>query len=328
VRLLDIADPSHANYFVYSAPANGLNSTQTQLLSQMFLGPRTIVDRLSEATASGGQILPITPPYVNASYKIQFYGPMVQCAEANATQQRIMENLISQQMQTQDNITQIQSAYYAYVPNLSSPNEPEILTDRLQQPSNGSNQLWLSFRRNGTGYTNIPIPTCPIIEYRVCQLYNSSYDLNLTFVEGNQTVQGYPPTILNEVDYPVLNLTEPSDMVQQAYSAYMWAFTNQLVGQMGFYNDTSTNRTTPAEYSEITTGIAATSILGSSDLDCFFVTNDIIPWLPGSTENNNTGNSPQRQQDINLARNETLDLLIPELAFNTTVSLMNDVLLA
>jgi len=32
--------------------------------------------------------------------------------------------------------------------------------------------------------------------------------------------------------------------------------------------------------------------------------------------------------DVNLARNETLDVLIPELAFNTTVSLMNDPLLA
>jgi len=132
---------------------------------------------------------------------------------------------------------------------------------------------------------------------------------------------------LTEVAYPVLNLTAPSDLVQLAYSAYMWAFTNQLVGSMGFYNDTSTNKTTPAEYSEIKTGIGATSILGSSDLDCFFGTNSILPEIPGSTSYTTTL-SPQRQQDIDLAKNGTLDDLIPELAFNTTVSLMNDVLLA
>jgi hypothetical protein len=252
---------------------------------------------------------------------------MVQCAEANATQQALMESLISKDMQPQGNVTQILNNYYAYVPNLSDPNQVgSVVGDRLQQPSNGSNQLWLSFRRNGTGWIESPIPTCPIIEYRVCQLYNASYDLNLTFVEGDQTIQGYPPTILNEVDYPVLNLTEPSDPVQLSYSAYMWAFTNQLVGEMGLYNDTSTNTTTPAMFSDIKTLISATSILGSSDLDCFFATNKVIPSL---STGNGTGNfTTQRQLDINLAGNETLDILIPELAFNTTVSLMNDADLA
>jgi hypothetical protein len=114
-------------------------------------------------------------------------------------------------------------------------------------------------------------------------------------------------------------------MAQHSYSAYMWAFTNQLVGSMGFYNDISTNKSTPAEYSEIKSGIEGTSLLGSSDLDCFFVTNDAI--FDGSNATNSTI-SPQRQQDIKFARNETLDVLIPELAFNTTVSLMNDLLLA
>jgi hypothetical protein len=327
VRILNIDNSAYANYFMYSAPADGLNSTIEQLASQMFLGPRTIVDRLAVATAAGGVILPITPPYVNASYEIHFQGPWVQCAKANDTQVATLDQLISQQMQTQDNITQLVNAYYAYVPNLSAPDQAGIIVDRLQQPSNGSNELWLSFKRNGTGYTSDPVLTCPITEYRICKLYNANYDLTFTFMEGNQMVEGYPPTNLTEVAYPVLNLTAPSDLVQLAYSAYMWAFTNQLVGSMGFYNDTSTNKTTPAEYSEIKTGIGATSILGSSDLDCFFGTNSILPEIPGSTSYTTTL-SPQRQQDIDLAKNGTLDDLIPELAFNTTVSLMNDVLLA
>jgi len=327
VHVLAIANTTYANFYEYSAPANGLNSTGTLLLSQMFLGPRTIVDRLSAATASEAQILPIAPPYVNSTYEIQFYGPMVQCSEADASQVAIMVNLTAQQFVTQDNITAEQIAYYAYVPNLSVPDQAGIYVERLQQPSNGSNQLWLSFKRNGTGFTADPVPTCPITEYRVCKLYNASYDLTMTFIEGNQTVEGFPPTILNEVAYPVLDPTVPSDLVQLSYSAYMWAFTNQLVGQMGFYNDTSTNRTTPAMYSEIKTTLEATGLLGSSDLDCFFRTNSVLPGIPGET-NYTTPLSPQRQLDVNLARNETLDVLIPELAFNTTVSLMNDPLLA
>jgi len=330
VRILDIADPLHEDSFAYSVPADGFKNTTTEQLStQLFLGPRTILERLSVATASGGVILPIAPPFVNASYQIQFYGPMVQCFEANDTQQAALEKLISQQLVTDPatNVTQLLNSYFAYVPDLSEPDEAVNLVDRLQQPSNGSNELWLSFRRNGTGWIESPIPTCPIIEYRVCKLYNATYNLNLTFEEGNQTVMGYPPTLLNEVEFPVLNLSAPSNLPQMAYSAYMWAFTNQLVGSMGFYNDTSINKTTPALYSEIRTNIGATSILGSSDLDCFFGTNDIIPDIPG-TANYSTLYSPQRQQDINLAQNRTLDELVPELAFNTTVSLMSDALLA
>jgi hypothetical protein len=329
VRILDIANATSANFFEYSVPSHGVESTPSQLFSQMFLGPRTIIERLSVATASSGVILPIAPPYANASYQIHFNGPMVQCAEANETQQAAIADLTSQQLVANSltNITEVMNAYYAYVPDLSTPNKAGIMVDRLQQPSNGSNQLWLSFRRNGTGWVNEPIRTCPIIEYRVCLLYNASYDLTLTFMEGEQTIQGYPPTLLNEVDFPVLNLTAPSDMAQMAYSAYMWAFTDQLVGQMGFYNDTSTNETTPAQYNEIRTQVGATSILGSSDLDCFFTTGQVIPSIPGE-ESYTTPNSPQRQQDIDFARNQTLDELIPELAFNTTVSLMSDALLA
>jgi hypothetical protein len=248
---------------------------------------------------------------------------MVHCQPASANVSEIIENQISEQMKTQNNITELLNAYYAYVPDLSAPENAGVSVGRLQQPSNGSNQLWLSFKRNGTGYTDQPIPTCPITEYRVCQLYNASYNLNFTFVEGNQTISGYP-TLLHHVDYPV-NFTAPSDMAQHSYSAYMWAFTNQLVGSMGFYNDTSTNKSTPAEYSEIKSGIEGTSLLGSSDLDCFFATNDDI--LDGNKATNSKI-SPQRQQGINFARNETLDVLIPELAFNTTVSLMNDLILA
>lgn len=330
VPILAINDPHYANFFEYSSSPFGLNGTSFEQSVQMFLGPRTIIERLSVATASGGSILPIQPPFVNSSYQIQFYGPTVQCEEANATVQAAIAQLTSEQLVTNPTtkITEVMNAYIAFVPGVSDPGTGGITLDRIQQPSNGSNQLWLSFRRNGTGWVETPVRTCPIIEYRVCQLYNASYELTFNFTEGNQTIEGYPPTLLNQVDYPILNLTEPSDLPQLSYSAYMWAFTDQLVGQMGYYNDTAWNASIPAVYNEIQTDIAATSILGSSDLDCFFTTDvDVPASVPGSK--NYTGMfSPQRQQDIDLARNQTLDELIPELAFNTTVSLMSDILLA
>lgn len=324
VRRLAITDPENAGLFAYFVPSNGLNGSDNP--SQMFLSPRTILLRLSVDTAAGGEILGVVPPVVNCSYSIQFYGPYVDCEKANATQQASIERLRTQQTTPNGNITQVMNSYIAYVPDLSFPDQAELLDNRMQRPLNGSNELWLSFKRNGTGYYDDPFPTCPLTEYRVCRLYNASYDLTLEFAEGNQTIKGYPPTRGNDpITYPAVSLTETSNLVQHAYSAYMWAFTNQLIGQMGLFNDSSANRTTPAVYSEIDTEIGSTSLLGSADLNCFFVTNHFVNHGLNATF---AANSTQRQKDIDLARDQPLDVLIPELSFNTTVGLMNSELLA
>lgn len=129
------------------------------------------------------------------------------------------------------------------------------LTDRTEQPYNGSNRLWMTFRRytfNSAGQKGIG-PA-----HLVCQLYNASYDISLHLEEGNQAITINSLSILNMVDYPQVNLSAPSDLVQHAYSAYTWALTEQLVSSMGFYNDTSLNSLTPT-FTEINTLIGNSS---------------------------------------------------------------------
>jgi hypothetical protein len=308
-----------SNYFEFSRPAAGSNGTNNSSLR--FLGSRTILSRLLVAAAAKGEILPISPPFLNSSYQVQFHGPMVQCNRANASVADIMKSVISAQMQTTGNITQTYNAYYAYVPNLSEPGQIGTPIATSGNYSNRSNQLWLSFKRNGTGWTEYP-PACPVVEYRVCNLVNASYDLNIAFQDGAQTVSGYPPTILNTVDYPIFDPSKPSDPVQLSYSAFMWAFADLLTGSMGSYNDSSNDPNSQSEYTKIDSDVKNTPLLGSVDLDCFFALDTIYDtdkYAPPS---------PQRMQDILFARNDTLDDLIPELAFNLTVSLMNDQLLA
>lgn len=102
----------------------------------------------------------------------------------------------------------------------------------------------------------------------------------------------------------------------------MWAFTDPLTGTMSFYTVNSTETGSPSNFSEITTSIQLTSLLGSSDLHVFFDLNH------GIVAGINCTSSDQRVQDINLARNRTLDVLIEELSFNTTVSFMTNTLLS
>ena len=157
----------------------------------------------------------------------------------------------------------------------------------------------------------------------MCQLYNATYNINLTFEEGSQTIQDQGTRILNLVDYPDADAPVSTDlMVQHAYSAFMWALTDLLVGSMGiFTEETSNSSNVLTNFGEITTQIEHTSLLGSSDLDAYFDSNHAL-------HSSNSVVSDQRLQDIVLAKNRTLDVLIEELAYNTTLSFMNSNLLS
>src|SRR5579871_593872 len=92
VRRLEMSGADQTGRFTYSVPINGPDNNDTA--SQLFLGPRTIISRFSVATATLGEILPIPPPFANASYQIQFYGPTVQCGDANSSVAAIIDELV------------------------------------------------------------------------------------------------------------------------------------------------------------------------------------------------------------------------------------------
>jgi hypothetical protein len=73
----------------------------------------------------------------------------------------------------------------------------------------------------------------------------------------------------------------------------------------------------------INTPIQHNSLLGSNDLDYHFYMNQRMLY----PLDNNMTLSFQRLQDKALARNLTLDILVEELSFNVTISLMNNLLL-
>jgi hypothetical protein len=300
----------------------------TENEQHLFLGPRTILARLSTATATQGQILSINPPFPNSSYTIQFHGPAVQCEEANLTVSTIIEGLRNESIAaaTSEEFIPLDNYYYAFVPDLTNfgngslpYNGVQPLAEmRFQEPTNASNQLWMVYSRYVHDSTGSRVAKD---YYSACQLYNASYSLNLTFEATSQIINTTSMNLLNVVQYPDENAPATHELdVQQAYSAFMVALSNLLVGSMGTYNSTPpSNDTPPTTFSEITTQIEHTSLLGSQDLSVFFDRNRAI-WT------NNI--SDQRREDIDLARNRTLDVLIEEVAFNITMSLMSSDLIS
>ncbi|ERF68831.1 hypothetical protein EPUS_06275 [Endocarpon pusillum Z07020] len=214
------------------------------------------------------------------------------------------------------------NVYYAFVPAFDAVGGLIALSKpRLQAPSNPTNQLWITFLRYAIGLEGNRIKER---HYQVCQLYNATYDLTLEWDGAFQNVT-HSYEVLEEVHFPTGRPDPVSGMSRHSYSAFMWALTDQLVGAFSWFEELNqSNSGNLTQFGLIDTPIAHTSLLGSSDLDVFFDLNRDKGWSPTG---NTTQLSSQRLQDKALAKNRTLDILIEELSFNTTVSLLHNELL-
>lgn len=322
VPFLTIANVTEGHLYAYSPSDQGDRFNFKDVPARVFTGPRTILTLLSTATAAQGMILPIKAPYNHSSYSINFFGPAVQCSQANSSIESKINDLLKEKMSKPVGTAQeIENAYYAFTPAFDSKGGVTALSDvRYQAPVNGSNQLWMVFQR----YVNTTDSACDYKQYhQVCKLWNATYNLNLSWENGFQNITG-SRNISHEVEYPNDKPEETSNMVQHAYSAFMWVLSDQLVGSFGWFNDTTSSTASGNKtFGMINSPIQHNSLLGSSDLDVFFDFNEDT----GACKTPYDKLSPQRQQDIDLAKNRPFGELIEELSFNMTIGLMHNDLL-
>jgi hypothetical protein len=155
-----------------------------------------------------------------------------------------------------------------------------------------------------------------------CKLYHAVYDINLQFNNGSQIVTKTKISVLDSIKFPDNDPSVPTNLTEHSYSAYFSAFTDQLVGSMGFLNDIMPNGIRSPAFSQIDTAILRNSLLGSNDLDFYFDTNKRL-YL----NNTNQPLSLQRLLDKSLAKNETLSYLMEDLAFNISIALLTNPLI-
>lgn len=328
VPALQISQAGAYQDFAYYVP-------QSSML-QNYLGPRSILTRLALATAATGEILRLTPPATNATYVQTFFGPYVQCVDAN---QSIVDAIdaanVRRKAAIDPSVKELSNDYFAFVPALSNLNDTTLHVpiqvanlSNVNGPLYASNQLWLTFPGYDLNQLNFNVSQVANPTYLTCELHNASYHVNFTWTNGVQFLDVLDIDVLDETPY----LTDPSfsalDEVNMAYSAFMWALNNQLVGTMGFYQEVSQNDTNiqiiaNRTYSAIATNLDQTSLLGTSNLNSYFIKNHFL-----SSKNASQPFSPQRIQDMVLAGNRTLDVLIPELSSNITLSLISQPLLS
>ncbi|KAG8532407.1 uncharacterized protein KY384_002892 [Bacidia gigantensis] len=329
-QLMDVPELQISNYtqfreFAYTVAANGNDL-------QKFLGPRTVLVRLATATASTGQILQLPFPLTNATYSQTFFAPFVRCENANATVASQIDTVAARLKSDLDpTIKEISNHYLAFVPALSNTTSfiPEIQAADLADPNgavNASNQVWVRFARSNSGDGSIDVSQEENHRYLVCTLRNASYHVRFTWTNGKQAIDILDQEVENFVTYATNVTFSSSDEANIAYSAFMWALSTQIVGQLSFYQDVGTNDTTPADtnanrtYSLVSTNLKQTSLIGSSDLNSFFLKNHAL----GISGRPSEPFSPQRLQDMDFARNRTLDVMIEELSVNMTIGLLSN----
>jgi hypothetical protein len=320
-----IADSHYGSMFAYSPPIFRGTTQYNDDVSRYFAGARTILNTISTATASLGEILPLSSPYNTSVYSIDFYAPIVKCTDANSTEQTLIEGFLQGEMTNQKDLTrkETDNAFFCFVTTSSSGQLKPVSKPRQQTPSNGTNQLWMTFLRY-TGNVNDVGDRVKERRYQVCRLFNSTYHVTISRDRGFQSVSG-TYDVHEEVPYPNDKPGSVSNMAQHAYTAFMSQLSDLLLGSLSWeesanYTTISSDTSGPSQFAAINSQISRTSLLGSSDLDVFFNLDEDHRLY--ATQNFTL--SEQRLQDKALAKNRTLDVLIEELSFNTTVSLMHD----
>jgi hypothetical protein len=316
-----IANPGFGHKFSYSPSIEGDGQDTHDVPTKRFAGPRTSL-ALIGTHVSSGEIWNIAPRYANSSYTVSFFGPAVKCDEANnATSALIEQKRQEKGRTTVEGATLVDDAYYAFVPYLDAQNNLTALDSPIyQRPLRRShNELWMVFSRyqvEADGFLRTKR------HYQVCRLYNATYEIDLGWENGVQTTRGHAE-LREPVVYPIDPPGTASNMAQHAYSAFFWVLTDHLVGWLGYYQRTDCEQV-PEElncaknFGIIASPIGRTALLGSDDLDVFFDFNENRDEK-GFVD---LEESDQRKQDKARARNGTLDVLIPELAFNMTASIL------
>ncbi|KAL9036563.1 MAG: hypothetical protein Q9214_006077 [Letrouitia sp. 1 TL-2023] len=335
VPTLRISQASFYKYFAYFVSMQDAGGNELE----RFLGPRTLLNRLAIATATTGEILPITPPFSNLTYEQTFFGPCVKCLSANETIVAQIDAANDRRKSAlEPSKREVQNYYWAFVPAFEGTDK--ALPSQQVEAANlsdadgalrSSNQLWLRYPRLKDGDISFDVTEAIRPQYLVCELHNASFNVNFTWINGIQTLDIVDLHVLGPVPYPVSSSSySAADKEIFAFSAFQHALGNQLTGSIGFFQDsqatndevngTVANRT----YSELNSKIASTLLLGSAEFNSFFSMNYA---LTGNT-NRDQPFSKARLEDMALARNRTLQVLIEELASNITLGLMSNTLLS
>lgn len=181
---------SHANQIESSLKVPFLNFSDTRGWatyegwgSVSGVGPE--ISRLFTSVYTSNTFAPLTPPFPNASYDLEFWGPSYKCT---SLEEFIEKNNTRTWSLSDFNYTSVEQAFYGQVGSWVSPDNSSLsgkeyvytavsatpLNNTLFIGASGFNTLWNSTSHNAR---------------LVCQLYNASYGITVGFDNGTPFIR-------------------------------------------------------------------------------------------------------------------------------------------
>ncbi|KAJ5398480.1 hypothetical protein N7465_008969 [Penicillium sp. CMV-2018d] len=324
---VDFTSARFATFVSGTIPAS--NQSTQELWISGYRDPTPETQRVVNSVATQGTILPIEPPALNSSWSVDFHGPAIACDKVNQSVTTYITQNVAQAINgSQDWPGKTYADYsltrYGY---LSWAPAADNLMDSTPFVQNGSGirmadqyiQLQNSLLVTGHLYLclllsfphSMEIPKHNELPENVaaavqnstilrCTLHNASYQANLTYINGAQTIHMTDKTVLNVISYlhgvnnldgPDLSsntsfMHNPRVMESLSYQSIMDAFGKLLFGSISTYM-------THYDYPEAglegnvvnsmkqTTNILSTTLMETEEMSIF-------PSIAGSESNSFT----------------------------------------
>jgi hypothetical protein len=223
-----------------------------------YTAPQYLLDKVSRATAAGGEILPAPAPAVNSTYDYDFYGPSLSCQ--NASKQILSDFSSALSLQS------LATYYYiAWAP--SSSNTISDLQNDLETSFSGVNTLDHTNNPAVLFIASRPVPPrnkLPSDNWTLlqCSLVNTSYAITFTNQNGIQTanitksdkLEGIAAIAGIKIDSSTKDISPHNWQRTIAYQSILDAFGRLLVGSIA---------QTTGNYLDVWT-TAATSVMSTS----------------------------------------------------------------
>jgi hypothetical protein len=271
-----------------------------------------LVRKIAWETAEGMAVVPLIAPATNSSFSLQFFGPTLQCNDANSSQQVAFDSytaayadpsgtFVCSQLATLNITPPYALVFSAFSSTLFNGDQP--FNNINQFPSPYSNlvtpQIWVQ-----TGNRSI-----------VCVLANASFDVGFEFSSGVQNLYQRKIEVINELS--VTSTCEGVACIEESsYFAHFLAWTNMLNGNVTMYPGYDAWELVEVSSNMLITGLATCDEIANSCWDSIFLQNSPSFHIPNVTDNNFPG-------ALWGCRNHTIDRGIEDLANNITISMLS-----
>jgi hypothetical protein len=300
----------------WASPAWGPgNATVQGTIIDDGVDPSPLIQKIASETAETMAVMPLMAPAINSSYSLQFFGPTLQCNDANSSQQdafdSYMKEFAERNFDTFD-LSQIETPPF----NVTS-GPPHYLLVFLafsttfydkEQPWN--NQLVSPLPLSDLLTPQIWVQTAN--RSIVCVLANASFDVGIEFNNGIQNVHQRRIEVINEVSTSTI-CEGVACVVESSYCANFLTWSNMLIGNVTIYSNPEDWQLVQDSSKVLTTGLAACDEIAHG-WNSSFLQNSTLFDFPNIT--NLSFGEPWE------CRNRTIDRGIEDLANNITISML------